>query len=443
MGLLGKIAKIGGTAVGAYLGGPIGAKIGSKLGGAVGGAVDKKKKAAVPASGMAVAAGTAGSAGVQPAVNGPSLVNEQAQIGRDALDWSKQIYADQAPDRLGAARRDQTIADSQVGQMNFANDQARELDAYSKTTFRPVEASLVQDAQTFDSPERRMAAASAAAADVNMSTDSARRAADRALGRSGVMPGTAKAMALQQDMATAQGRAVGGAMTGATRFTEQQGHTRMQDAAALGRGLLPIQAGQQSLAAGAGNAAVASGNSALGATMAGNAGVQQGFNTAQQGIGGAGNLFNSQAQIANQTTQTKLNKKGQTMDAIGGIASTLAKNVNWGKTADFVGSLFSDINVKSGTGKMLSGEKAVRQIEATPVHEGWEYDPAKGGPDDGGMPHDGPMAQDVQRNMGDDVAPGGKVIDIVSMNGRMMAAIQQLSKEVKALKRPTQTARAA
>jgi hypothetical protein len=45
------------------------------------------------------------------------------------------------------------------------------------------------------------------------------------------------------------------------------------------------------------------------------------------------------------------------------------------------------------------------------------------------------MAQTVRRNMGEAVAPGGKVIDLVSMNGRMMAAVQELAREVKGIKK--------
>ena len=45
------------------------------------------------------------------------------------------------------------------------------------------------------------------------------------------------------------------------------------------------------------------------------------------------------------------------------------------------------------------------------------------------------MAQSVRKTMGNAVAPGGKAIDIVSMNGKMMAAIQALSKKVNQLER--------
>lgn len=40
------------------------------------------------------------------------------------------------------------------------------------------------------------------------------------------------------------------------------------------------------------------------------------------------------------------------------------------------------------------------------------------------------MARDVQKNMGGKVAPKGKKIDLIAMNGVTMAALQGLSKKV-------------
>ena len=40
------------------------------------------------------------------------------------------------------------------------------------------------------------------------------------------------------------------------------------------------------------------------------------------------------------------------------------------------------------------------------------------------------MAQDLQRNAGDGVAPGGTTIDLISANGLAMGAIRALDKKV-------------
>ena len=88
----------------------------------------------------------------------------------------------------------------------------------------------------------------------------------------------------------------------------------------------------------------------------------------------------------------------------------------------------SDVEAKKGF-KTYSGKKALEGIKRLAV-SAWKYkDKAKG-------THQkiGPMAQDLQRELGDDVAPGGKKVDLVSANGANMAAIQELAKGQEALK---------
>ena len=136
-----------------------------------------------------------------------------AAIAQQALDWYRQTYAQQAPDRAAAAQRANQVADAQVDAMTTATAQAKDLDTYNKTTFRPLEPKIVADAQTFDTPVRRMQAAAEAAADVDASTAATRQATDMALARSGIAPGSARAMMVQEDTAGNAVKARAGAMT--------------------------------------------------------------------------------------------------------------------------------------------------------------------------------------------------------------------------------------
>ena len=343
-----------------------------------------------------------------------------ADISRQALDFYKKTYEEQKPAREQAARTANEAAASQTEAMRFATEQARELDAYNKTTFRPLEKRFVEDASTYDTAARRGAAAESAAADVDISAAAARAGNDRALGRAGIAPGSMKALALAEDSAVGQAAARGGAMTKAVRDVEQQGYARMADAVGLGRGLAPTQATQQQIATSSGSAGVGSAMQGLQATMSGNATMGQGFNTAISGNNASGNLFGQVASI--QQRQQQMNTQALT-DAAGAGATLFA---------------LSEKGKKKKTGKEADGAEAVAAIEATKVHDGWEYDPAKGGPDEGGMSRIGPMAQDVKRTMGEDAAPGGKVLDLVNMNGTMMAAVKQLARDVKQLKAAVQ-----
>ena len=70
-------------------------------------------------------------------------------------------------------------------------------------------------------------------------------------------------------------------------------------------------------------------------------------------------------------------------------------------------------------------EQALAAIEKTPVSE-WTYKDGRG---DGGT-HTGPMAQEVNKNMGEQAAPGGKKLDLITMNGVTMAGMAALSRKV-------------
>jgi hypothetical protein len=87
--------------------------------------------------------------------------------------------------------------------------------------------------------------------------------------------------------------------------------------------------------------------------------------------------------------------------------------------------MFSDKNIKSGR-KPVSDETALKAVKKTPV-ETWRYDPAKGGPDDGGATHIGPMAQTVKKNLG---IGDGRSIPVVDAMGANFAATRALAKKV-------------
>lgn len=70
----------------------------------------------------------------------------------------------------------------------------------------------------------------------------------------------------------------------------------------------------------------------------------------------------------------------------------------------------------------LSPKRALNAIRKTGIFN-WNYKKGKGD----GKNHNGPMAQDVQKTMGNKAAPGGKKLDLTTMNGNNMAAIQELA----------------
>lgn len=192
-------------------------------------------------------------------------------------------------------------------------------------------------------------------------------------------------MMVQEDTAGNAVKARAGAMTKAVRDVELQGYARTVDAASLGRGLPAAQATQQQIATSAGTAGVSAGTAALGAAQSGNTTMQQGFQTAISGNTAAGNLYGQAAQIEQSANNSMLGLLG----SAGGSAAYFLK---------------SDKGVKKNTGRMADTARALAEVEKTPVQEGWEYDPAKGGPDEAGQQHIGSMAQDVRRVSGEHAA---------------------------------------
>ena len=93
------------------------------------------------------------------------------------------------------------------------------------------------------------------------------------------------------------------------------------------------------------------------------------------------------------------------------------------------GRASSDYRAKEGRDE-FDGETALNGLKAVPI-ESWSYKDGEGPPGR----QVGPMAQDANMMLGEKVAPGGKAIDMISMNGLLMSAVKQLAKEVDGLKK--------
>lgn len=415
-----------------------------------------------------------------------------AKLGEDALAFYKDVYASQQPYRDQAMSLATRTSDAQLANMGRQSDFAdRSLDAYEKATtrqgdlmdkqlgfadrqmklaegydtyrksvFEPLERGIVSDAQNFDTEGKREELAGMALGDVNQSFDSARQQAARSLMRAGINPndgaygGTVKQLALSQALAGAD------AKTKARQQALTVGRAMKNDAAALGRNLPSNQATSAGLAmsgtggvmgaAGAGAAgaagnfmagtqgANASGNYALSSAMVpmnvmnqGAAVMGQGYGMGMQGYGQSGNLYG---------TAANLESRGGS-DIMGGLGS-LGRGLGAMGWMPFGGS---DKDQKEDR-KPMKGKLALSMARKLPV-DTWAYKKDSQWAD-GGQTHIGPMAQDAHAAGGDQLAPGGKVIDLISMNGLTLAAVQQVDKNQQqlekkvvalsqALKRPT------
>lgn len=338
----------------------------------------------------------------------------QAQLSKEQLDWAKQIYGETADERAAATAVADQVSRSQLEAQNLQNKVAQAGYEDYTSTYRPLEQKLVADAQAYDTPERRAAEAASASADVETSIAAQRGATMRAMERSGVNPASGKVMAMAGALDIGAAKAKAGAANAAMKTVEQQGYARRMDAANLGRNIASAQGTNASIASQIGAGAVGSANAGLGAAASGQGILNSGYAGAQAGLAGAANTYN---QIASNQI-----KASQTSDGL------------WGGLGGAAGSIgaaaitkWSDRTMKEDI-RQASTKSALQAVRDTPVAL-WRYkEDSKGA--DGGQQHLGPMAQDLQKNAGDEVAPGGKQIDLISANGLVMGAVQELAERV-------------
>jgi hypothetical protein len=259
-----------------------------------------------------------------PDMSGMNKAAEQnAEIAHEALAFYKDEYAKSAPDRKRAselaAQQSQLQNQLSQRQIEVADEERNRF----RTTFRPIEERIAQEAMTYDTPARREAEAATAAADVERVVGAQRQASVRSLERRGALPtsGRVAAMSGMIDIGTAKAKA--GAANAARKQVETVGAAKRADAAALGRGIVSGQATAAQLGIQAGNSAVANGTVPVAMAGQGAALMGQGFQTGIQGNASAGQLYGQAAQVESGIA----NANGQAMagagSAIGGIAMAI------------------------------------------------------------------------------------------------------------------------
>ena len=343
-----------------------------------------------------------------------------AKVAADTLSWYKEKDAANKPMQDKLANKAYEVADQQLASSKANDALAADYANYNKTTFRPLEQGIVAEAAAYDTPQKRQAAADSAMADTNMAFSRTNEANARTMAANGINPGSTRAMAVQDGRGVDQAVANAGAAFKARQGVETIGAARKMDAASLGRGLASSQATSAQLALTAGNNAVANTGAPITAANASTSVNGQGFGTAIQGNNSAGNLYGQAAQIQNTANSSS--------DALYGA---------FGQMGGAAISKYSDETLKTDITDM-SDEEALAATNDTPVKK-WKYDPAKMAARGIPMEHEdlgeqiGPMAQDVNATMGEQAAPEGKKLNMVTMNGVNMKSIQAVDKKVVAL----------
>lgn len=235
--------------------------------------------------------------------NPPPDYSGMEQVAREQLRFAQQQYRDLRPIAEG-------IGQAQIAAQTQQMEQAQDYYNYMQDTFRPVEQSLVAQAQEFNTDAYRQQKAAEASAAASRAFATARESNARSLAARGVNPNSGAARGMGTATQLQEGLARAGGMTSARQQAEQMGYARMIDAAGLGRGLAGASAAAYAGATGAGSAG-------LNSMMA--PGTQY-----QQGLAGAGQTFGNMANMQNQAFMAGQANQAGMFGALVGAGATYA-----------------------------------------------------------------------------------------------------------------------
>lgn len=301
---------------------------------------------------------------------GGSAPSQDPNMGKAAL-----LSASTGQDMLKFMRDQATITNGWA-----ATDRAR-----YDTVFKPLENSMIADAKTYDSPQRKGMAAAEAVADVRQQSALEDGTQRRQMAAMGVSPASGRFSGETRRRGIGQALAAAGAGNMARRQVESIADGKMANVVNMGRGMAVNPATSMGLSNGAG---------------------QAGFGGAMQGYG-------QQGSILNQDYQNRMQAYQQSQAGIGGL----------------LGGLGSLAGLAFGSSKEIKHDKqrfdALGAVREMPV-EKWTYNPGEG--DEG--EHVGPYAEDFNKATG---IGDGKSIDVISAVGITMGAVRQLDQKITAL----------
>lgn len=323
-------------------------------------------------------------------------------VARDQLAWAKQ-QDEQSQKTL------QQVLGVQLPAMVQQYEAAVRDRARYEETFLPLQDQFIQEAQEYDTPERREQMAAQRQADVAAQFESQRLNAEQALQGYGIDPGQLRSNALDRNIRAQQ--AAAGAMAGNQGRTQVEtvGRALRADAVNMGQGLPSQAAGGFAGAVGAGSAGMGGANQTTGAISGAMQGATAAGGLSQAGIGQSANITNMGYQ--NQMAHHEAGQAG--IQGMGMLAGQLGS-----------AALLSDPKAKENREPVGGALDAIGRAPA----EKWDYRPETGMDD--GAQHVGPMADDVRREMG---IGDGTALPVGDMIGAHHAALAEVAERLKRL----------
>lgn len=370
------------------------------------------------------ASSSAADASAEATAQQGQIANQQAQVSREQLGLAREQWT------AGQARQEQfdpiymRLLQSAEDDATTARDRGATQWQQYTDTFQPLEQKLASTAANYDTAGRRDAAAADARAGVQTQFDAQVQQQQRGLSRAGIALDSGRALTLQQSAGLNAAKAMAGADRAARTQVEDRGIQLTDNAARFGRN----QTGTALQASGQGTGATQAA-SGIGAT---GAGVYQAalnpalslYGQSSATAGQAGAMFGNQAQTQASAAGAAASGIGQAAMMGGLMFAKSSKKLKTDKRP------LKGLNVTDA--RVLRDAPATRGLNQTPV-ERWKY--KKGVADEG--EHVGPYAEDVRKQFGDEVAPGGAGLRMDRMAevnqravGELTAKVAQLEREI-------------
>lgn len=353
-----------------------------------------------------------------PNIGKAALMN--AELGRDWLEFAREQFAIANERQAELDELTKLIGQQQIEMSDRQMRWSEEDRQRYQDLFKPLEDRFVEEASTWDSPERQAQRAAEAKADVLQNAAAQRAASQRQAASMGVNPASGRFQGLERASELQTALAAAGAQNQARDQVRKEGMAMRADAVNVGRGLPAQSAQAASLGLAAGNSALAGAQGAHGAFMGNTQIMGQGFQGAMYGNTSMANILNQQYQ--NQLQAWAANQQA-TASGIGGIAGAIGQGIG-----AYLG--YSSSKAKKTDKKPVKG--ALQAIKGLPV-ESWKYKPeAQGKAPPGVIPpddkrHIGPYAEDFKKQTG---LGDGKTIPLQDAIGITMKAIQELDAKV-------------
>src|SRR5690606_10072791 len=355
-----------------------------------------------------------------PNIGKAALMN--AELGRDWLAFAREQF-DIANERQAELDELTKLIGQQQIEMSDRQMRWSEEDRQRyQDLFQPLEDRFVEEASTWDSPERQAQRAAEAKADVHQNADAQRAASHRQAASIGGNPARGRCQGMERASELQTALAAAGAQNQARDQVRKEGMAMRADAVNVGRGLPAQSAQAASLGLAAGNSALAGAQGAHGAFMGNTQIMGQGFQGAMSGYSNMANILNQQYQ--NQLQAWAANQQA-TASGISGIAGAMGQGIG-----AYTGLKAWASKAKKTDKKPVKG--ALQAIKGLPV-ESWKYKPEVQGkaplgvtpPDD--KRHIGPYAEDFKKRTG---LGDGKTIPLQDAIGITMKAVQELDDKV-------------